>query len=154
MQIIPHIYIMLYPILLLLYLLAGNPIKTRSIDILYGINILLCFFAFYQVRKFIGILQFIRTFKGNSYLKMPAISYTSEFVLVQAANVLLPLVLLIPVCRRSMVYSALLFTFFFWYNSFTNLSFSNFSFSLAYCFSLFSATYALLWLLKKLPSQK
>ncbi len=153
MEMIPHIYIILLPLLLAGYFFCGRTGKKYMPDILSTLNLLILLFSFYSARRLIGIIQLLRSLNGNNALAMPLLNWKDEFVLMQAGRVLLPLFFLIPAVRKNFIFSGLVYVLFFWSSTFLLTDMATVFSSIAYCMSLFAATFALLWLLKKQPSQ-
>ncbi|MDD2793735.1 MAG: hypothetical protein PHD73_11195 [Sediminibacterium sp.] len=155
MDIIPVIYIILFVALLPAVWLVVPSQKRYLINVLGTVNLLLWLYALYNIRRLIGLIQLIRSIRGAETLEMPLISWTDEFVLIQAGRTLLPFLMLIPSVRNNWWCSAGMFLFFLWSSSGIVLhEWPELISGIAYTISLFTTTYALLWLLKKHPSQK
>lgn len=154
MDIIPVIYIVLLMALLPAYRLVAPSQKPFLTNILGTANLLLWFYALYNIRRLIGLIQLIRSIRGAETLEMPLISWTDEFVLIQAGRTLLPFLMLFPAIRNNWWSSGALFLFFLWSTGFIFNGWPELISGIAYTISLYTATYALLWLLKMHPSQK
>lgn len=154
MDLLPHIYIIVFILLLPAGRLVTPCLKPYLINVLGTINFLLWFYALYNIRRLIGLIQLIRSIRGGESLEMPLISWTDEFVLIQAGRVALPFFMLIPALRNSWWYSGAMMLFLLWSSTFSFNGWPALFSDIAYSVSMFTTTYALLWLLKKHPSQK
>lgn len=154
MDIIPVIYIILFLALLSAARLVVPSPKPYLTNVLGTANLLLWFYALYNIRRLIGLVQLIRSIRGTETLEMPLVNWTDEFVLLQAGRTLLPFLMLFPALRKNWWCSGCLFLFFLWSNNFVFNDWPELISGIAYTISLFTTTYALLWLLKMHPSQK
>ncbi|HJV20494.1 MAG TPA: hypothetical protein VJ552_11495 [Sediminibacterium sp.] len=154
MDLLPHIYIIVFILLLLAGRLVAPSLKPYTVNVLGTLNVLLWFYALYNIRRFIGLIQLIRSIRGGESLEMPLISWTDSFVLIQAGRILLPFLMLMPSMRNSWWYSGVIWLFLLWSSSFSFNGWQQLFSDIACSGSLFTTTYALLWLLKKHPSQK
>ncbi len=153
MEIIPSIYIAVLPILLIFSLLYLH-FNKYCINVLSTINLLVWMYAIYSFKILIGILQLFRSINEQISVNTSMQFLSDEFVVKQISKIVVPFFLLIPKCRNSFLFSLLILLNLCWTSSMHIFDWQNVFLSILYCFSLFCATYALLWLLKQHPSQK
>lgn len=153
MQIIPLLYLIIIPLLSLLYLINSR-FKTYGNNVLRTLNLLVWMYAVYNISILIDIATFLYSWKGTDSDTQFMQMASATFLWKQGLKTLLPFFFLAPVWRNSLLFSWLVLVVFCWSIDLSLLDGSTLFFSIPYCFSLFSATYALLWLFKEHPTQK
>jgi len=153
MQIIPLLYLMVLPLLWLLGFINAN-FKKYSINVLSTFNLLVWMYAVYSTKILMDIAKFVYSLNGSESDSQFMQFVNTAFLLKQSLKIILPFFFLVPVFRKSLLFSLLVLGSFCWSMDWSLPDWSDLFFSIPYCFSLFSATYALLWLLKQHPSQK
>ena len=153
MQIIPLLYWMVLPLLWLLGCINAT-FKKYTINALSTFNLLVWMYAVYSIKILMDIAQFVYSLNGSESDSQFMQWVNTEFLLKQCLKVLLPFFFLAPLFRKSLLFSLLVLGSFCWSMDWSLPDWSTLFFTIPYCFSLFSATYALLWLLKEHPSQK
>jgi len=92
MQIIPFLYLILIPFLVIASVVYANNVKSvYSKSILQVMNILLLIHAFYQIRLLVGVIQFLRSFNTQQTVSDFWLNYVDQSVLRTFVQILLPL---------------------------------------------------------------
>ena len=153
MDIFPFMYIILQLILLSILLFVKANAKIYIINSIATLNMVLFFNGLYLARKLIGLIQFFRPILSQSNDIHFSTSVFIEPMLRLAGMVFLPFIFLLPFARKNIVLSILI-CFYIIFNYTPNYisEFDTIIKSL-FCISIFTATYAVLWLFQKLPSQ-
>jgi|GEM_PF-2028488 len=154
MDIFPLLYIFLQLILLSSTLFVRGIVKEYFINIVATLNLILFFNCLYLIRVLIGLIQFFRPILRNTNEMQFSTSVFVEPTLRLAGMVFLPFVFLFPAARKNSKITLLIciYTIF----NYTPNFISEFDAMLKcfFCISVFTATYSVLWLFQKLPSQK
>lgn len=143
-------YCVTVPVLLLLTLTGSERYKKYCINLLVVSNILLIGYSLYLIRQLLGLYQLGRQF-GYSKGYMPEIN---SYLMIRLVLVIfLPFFLLHKQLGKNKLLS--LFVVVLLYNVFPVFSWNTFDlpFKITGYFCLLCSTYALVWLLNKLPYQ-
>lgn len=149
MQIIPFIYILLVPLLVIGSVVWAPNLKGfYSKSILQVMNILLFIYSFYQIRLLIGVYQFFRSFNVGKTNNEFWVEYMREPISKMILSILLPLLLIIPVLRRSLWFSLGVMVYYLSYFVIPELDSFEWMIAIAEFLSWFSFVFALFWLKK------
>jgi hypothetical protein len=155
MQLYNTVYIVLLPIILITYYFVSQPQRAYLIHILSAVNLLLWINALFTIRLLLGLIQFFRQLSGNSAMPFNWHDLLQEPILRMMGSVLLPFLFLVPYLRKSGWFSILMLTYTIWnYVAYSSYNWLNTILHGAYIISMFSAVYAILWLLHKKPITK
>lgn len=140
---------------LLLVIIGITPIFKRQIlyNLMATLNIMLWFYGLYLVRVLIGLIQFFRPIIRNIEFQHYDSSSYIEPIIRMGGMVFLPFFFLIPRYRKNILFTTLICIYTFWNFTPSYLSVFEISLKIFFCGSVFAATYAVLWLFEKLPSQ-
>ena len=153
MDIFPFMYIFLQLILLSILLFVKANAKIYVVNSIATLNMVLFFNGIYLARKLIGLIQFFRPILSQSNDIHLSTSVFIEPTLRLAGMVFLPFVFLHPLVRKNIVVTILI-CFYMVFNYTPNyISELDTIQKSLFCTSVFTATYALLWLFQQLPSQ-
>jgi len=153
MDIFPLIYIFLQLILLSISLYAKSFVKEYIINIVATLNMLLFFNGLYLTRKLIGLIQFFRPILRESNDMQFSTSIFVEPALRLAGMVFLPFLFLIPSVRKNIFVTILMCIYLIFNYTPNYISALDTIIKCFFCISIFAATYSVLWLFQKLPSQ-
>jgi hypothetical protein len=117
------------------------------------LNTMMFFYGLYLVRVLIGLIQFFRPIIRNIEFQQYSTSTYIEPIIRMGGMVFLPFFFLIPRYRKNILFTVLLCGYTFWNYTFSYWSVLAISLKILFCISIFAATYAVLWLFEKLPSQ-
>jgi hypothetical protein len=152
MQIIPFLYLLLIPFLVVTSVVFANNLKSVfSKSILQVMNILLLIHAFYQIRLLIGIIQFLRTISTGQPINEFWLNYIDQSVVRTLISIALPLFFVIPFFRKSLWFSLGVMVYYLDFTAFPDLDLIDWIIKSAHFLSWFSLVYALFWLKKWLP---
>lgn len=155
MQIIPFLYLLFIPFLVITSVVyANNLSKLYSKSILQVMNILLLIYALYQIRVLIGLIQFLRSLNKDQPINQFWLDYIDESVMRVIFSIILPLCFALPFFRRSLWFSLGVMVYYLVFTELPDLDLTNWIIKSAHFISWFSFVYALLWLKKWLPINK
>lgn len=155
MQIIPFLYLLFIPFLVIASVVyANNLSKLYSKSILQVMNILLLIYALYQIRVLIGLIQFLRSLNKDQPINQFWLDYIDESVMRVIFSIILPLCFALPFFRRSLWFSLGVMVYYLVFTELPDLDLTNWIIKSAHFISWFSFVYALLWLKKWLPINK
>ncbi len=152
MQIIPFLYLLFIPFLVIASVVYANTFKALySKSVLQVMNILLLINAVYQIRLLIGLIQFLRSLSNGVTTNEFWLNYIDQSVVRTFILILLPLFFGIPFFRKSLWFSLGVMVYYLDATAFPDLVFTDWVLKLAHFLSWFSLVYALFWLKKWLP---
>ncbi len=155
MQIIPFLYLLFIPFLVIASVVyANNLSKLYSKSILQVMNILLLIYALYQIRVLIGFIQFLRSLNKDQPINQFWLDYIDESVMSVILSIILPLCFALPFFRKSLWFSLGVMVYYLIFTELPDLDLINWIIKSAYFISWFSFVYALFWLKKWLPINK
>ncbi|MFY8024774.1 MAG: hypothetical protein ACOVNO_05465 [Sediminibacterium sp.] len=155
MQIIPFLYLLFIPFLVIASVVyANNLSKLYSKSILQVMNILLLIYALYQIRVLIGLIQFLRSLNKDQPINQFWLDYIDESVMRVIFSIILPLCFALPFFRRSLWFSLGVMVYYLVFTELPDLDLTNWIIKSAHFISWFSFVYALFWLKKWLPINK
>lgn len=155
MQIIPFLYLLFIPFLIIASVVyANNLSKLYSKSILQVMNILLLIYALYQIRVLIGLIQFLRSLNKDQPINQFWLDYIDESVMSVILSIILPLCFALPFFRKSLWFSLGVMVYYLIFTELPDLDLINWIIKSAYFISWFSFVYALFWLKKWLPINK
>ncbi len=153
MDLFPIIYLIVQ-FLLIVIIGITPPFKRQLLyNLMATLNMMLWFYGLYLIRILIGLVQFLRPIIQKVEMdQYDSTSYT-EPILRMAGMVFLPFFFLIPSLRKSILFTILISMYTFWNFSPSYLNSFEILLKIFFCVSVFAATYAVLWLFQKHPSQ-
>jgi len=152
MQIIPFLYLLFIPFLVIASVVYANNLKSVfSKSILQVMNILLLIYAFYQIRLLIGIIQLLRTISAGQPISEFWLNYVNQSVVRTLISIALPLCFVIPFFRKSLWFSLGVMVYYLDFTALPELDLLDWVIKSAHFLSWFSLVYALFWLKKWLP---
>lgn len=151
MQLIPFLYLILVPFLVIASVVFVNNKSTLSKSILQVMNILLLIYAIYQIRLLVGLIQFLRSFNNGQPISEFWLNYVDQSVVRTLISIILPLCFIIPFFRKSLWFSLGVMVYYLDSTSLPALDFYDWVIKFAHFLSWFSFVYALFWLRKWLP---
>jgi hypothetical protein len=155
MQIIPFLYLLFIPFLVIASVVyANNLSKLYSKSILQVMNILLLIYALYQIRVLIGLIQILRSLNKDQPINQFWLDYIDESVMSVILSIILPLCFALPFFRKSLWFSLGVMVYYLIFTELPDLDLINWIIKSAYFISWFSFVYALFWLKKWLPINK
>lgn len=155
MQIIPFLYLLFIPFLVIASVVyANNLSKLHSKSILQVMNILLLIYALYQIRVLIGLIQFLRSLNKDQPINQFWLDYIDESVMRVIFSIILPLCFALPFFRKSLWFSLGVMVYYLVFTELPDLDLTNWIIKSAHFISWFSFVYALFWLKKWLPINK
>jgi hypothetical protein len=155
MQIIPFLYLLFIPFLVIASVVyANNLSKLYSKSILQVMNILLLIYALYQIRVLIGLIQILRSLNKDQPINQFWLDYIDESVMSVILSIILPLCFALPFFRKSLWFSLGVMVYYLIFTELPDLDLINWIIKSAFFISWFSFVYALFWLKKWLPINK
>lgn len=151
MQLIPFLYLILVPFLVIASVVFDNKKSKLSKSILQVMNILLLLYAFYQIRLLVGLIQFLRSFNNGQPISEFWLNYVDQAVVRTLISIILPLCFIIPFFRKSLWFSLGVMVYYLDSTELPALDFYDWMIKLAQFLSWFSFVYALFWIRKWLP---
>ncbi|MFN3299930.1 MAG: hypothetical protein ACK41Z_07030 [Sediminibacterium sp.] len=151
MQLIPFVYLILVPFLVIASVVFDNKKSKLSKSILQVMNILLLLYAFYQIRLLVGLIQFLRSFNNGQPISEFWLNYVDQAVVRTLISIILPLCFIIPFFRKSLWFSLGVMVYYLDSTELPALDFYDWMIKLAQFLSWFSFVYALFWIRKWLP---
>lgn len=152
MQIIPFLYLLFIPFLVIASVVYANNFKSvYSKSILQVMNILLLIHAIYQIRLLIGIIQFLRSLSNGQPTSEFWLNYIDQSVIRTLISIVLPLCFVMPFFRKSLWFSLGVMVYYLDYTSLPDFELIDWTIKSAHFLSWFSLVYALFWLKKWLP---
>lgn len=151
MQLIPFVYLILVPFLVIASVVFDNKKSKLSKSILQVMNILLLLYAFYQIRLLVGLIQFLRSFNNGQPISEFWLNYVDQAVVRTLISIILPLCFIIPFFRKSLWFSLGVMVYYLDSTVLPALDFYDWMIKLAQFLSWFSFVYALFWIRKWLP---
>ncbi len=153
MDLFPIIYFIVQ-FLLIVIIGITPPIKRQLLyNLMATLNMILWFYGLYLIRILIGLIQFLRPIIQKVDMNHYDSTTYIEPILRMGGMVFLPFFFLIPSLRKSIVFTILISVYTFWNFSSSYLNSFEILLKIFFCVSVFAATYAVLWLFQKLPSQ-
>lgn len=155
MQIIPFLYLLLIPFLVIASVVyANNLSRLYSKSILQVMNMLLLIYALYQIRVLIGLIQFFRSLNSGQSNNQFWLDYIDESVIKVIFSIILPLCFALPFFRKSLWFSLGVMVYYLDFTELPDFELINWILKSAHFLSWFSFVYALFWLKKWLPINK
>jgi len=155
MQIIPFLYLIFIPFLIIASVVYANSIKSLfSKSVIQVMNILLLINAIYQIRLLIGIIQFLRSLSIGKPTNEFWLNYVDQSIIRMVISILLPLCFVVPLFRKSLWFSLGVMVYYLDSTDLPVLDLFDWLIKFAYFLSWFSFIYALFWLKKWLPINK
>ncbi len=154
MDFFPILYILIQLLLLAAMVFTSRTQKNLIFNLLATLNLMLCFYGLYLLRVFIGLVQFFRPIIRN--IEVSNYASTSSYlepIMRIGGMVFLPLLFLIPWCRKSILCTIFFCIYIIWNVTPNYGDQFEIVIKIFFCISLFAATYGVLWFFKKLPSQ-
>lgn len=152
MQLIPFLYLLFVPFLVIISVVYANNIKSAySKSILQIMNILLFIYALYQIRLLVGVIQFLRSLNSGQSINEFWLNYIDQSVVRTLISILLPLCFVIPLLRNSLWFSLGVMVYYLVGTALPNFDMIEWVIKFAHFLSWFSLVYALFWLKKWLP---
>lgn len=152
MQIIPFLYLLFIPFLIIASVVSAQRVKLLiSKSIMQVMNILLLIYALYQIRLLIGIIQLLRSLNSGQSTNEFWLNYIDQSVIRTVVSILLPLCFVVPFFRKSQWFSLGVMVYYLNITELPDFDLINWALKLAHFLSWFSLVYALFWLKKWLP---
>lgn len=151
MQLIPFLYLISVPILVITSIIFDTYTSKLSKGILQVMNILLLIYAFYQIRLLVGLIQFLRSFNNGQPISEFWLNYIDQSVVRTLISILLPLCFIFSFFRKSLWFSLGVMVYYLDRTALPTLDFYDWMLQFAHFLSWFSLVYALFWLKKWLP---
>lgn len=153
MDFFPIIYF-IFQFLLIIIIGIRPPFKNQlPYNLMATLNMMLWFYGLYLIRILIGLVQFLRPIIQKVEMKQYDSNAYLEPILRMGGMVFLPFFFLIPSLRKNIFFTILMSVYTFWNFSPSYLNSFEILLKIFFCVSVFAATYAVLWLFEKLPSQ-
>lgn len=153
MELIPLLYILLMPFLIIgsvLFPLNWRIICSRIVAVL---NLLLLWNAIYRIRLLAGMIQLFQTLGLGAQQSFHLADWLNKPMLHFVGSIILPFLFLVPYIRNAQWTSLLMQFFVLSYFVWTDHDIVQIFIGICYVASLFAATFSALWLMKKLPFQ-
>jgi riboflavin transporter FmnP len=152
MQLIPFLYLLLIPFLVIASVVYAKGIKSLlSKSVLQVMNILLLIYAAYQIRLLIGLIQFLRSISNEQSTNDFWMNYIDQSVIRTLVSILLPLCFVVPFFRKSLWFSLGVMVYYLDITELPDFALIDWISKSAQFLSWFSLVYALFWLKKWLP---
>lgn len=153
MDLFPIIYFIVQFLLIVIIVITPPFNRQLPYNLMATLNLMLFFYGLYLIRILIGLVQFFRSIIQNMEIGQNTASSYLEPMLSIAGMVFLPFFFLFSSVRKNMLFTIFISVYTFWNFSPIYLSVFEMALKLFFCLSVFAATYAVLWLFEKLPSQ-